>query len=192
MVVHNFGAEVNSMEDDTLDALAVGRLTRGELQRSAMNICRFLMQLPVFSRTGGNPVEEPIRKIAAKVDPSQDSGSPADDLHANQPPSPELSIVEEEREIAISPSGIASFKVKSPGIYAASVRIRSDGWNTAQNLCRNMLNGEHMATIQSNGTSGQWIKQRLIPVELEAGSYDLQLEHVKPGIDVDWIGFRKV
>lgn len=197
MVVHNFGAEVNSMEDDTLDALAEGRLTRGELQRSAMNICRFLMQLPVFSRTGGNPVEEPIRKIAAKVDPSQDSGSPADgspadDLHANQPPSPELSIVEEEREIAISPSGIASFKVKSPGIYAASVRIRSDGWNTAQNLCRIMLNGEHMATIQSNGTSGQWIKQRLIPVELEAGSYDLQLEHVKPGIDVDWIGFRKV
>ena len=31
-------------------ALAEGRLTRGELQRSAANICRFLLQTPAFRR----------------------------------------------------------------------------------------------------------------------------------------------
>ena len=48
MVVPNYGAEMNASEDNTLEALADGKLTRGELQRSAMNICRFLMQAPVF------------------------------------------------------------------------------------------------------------------------------------------------
>lgn len=35
MVVNNNGAEINSMEDDTIASLAEGKLTRGELQRSA-------------------------------------------------------------------------------------------------------------------------------------------------------------
>src|SRR5690606_20451816 len=37
MVVPNYGAEINAMEDNTLEKLADGTLTRGELQRNAMN-----------------------------------------------------------------------------------------------------------------------------------------------------------
>lgn len=46
-------AEKNSSGDDTMQALAEGRLTRGELQRNAMNICRFLMKTHAFERMNG-------------------------------------------------------------------------------------------------------------------------------------------
>ena len=45
--------EQNTGEDDLAAALAEGRLTRGELQRSAANICRFLLQTPAFRRSIG-------------------------------------------------------------------------------------------------------------------------------------------
>lgn len=45
--------EHNSGGDDLAAALAEGRLTRGELQRSAANICRFLLQTPAFRRSIG-------------------------------------------------------------------------------------------------------------------------------------------
>lgn len=43
----------NSGGDDLAAALKEGRLTRGELQRSAANICRFLLQTPAFRRSIG-------------------------------------------------------------------------------------------------------------------------------------------
>ena len=42
--------EHNSGSDDLAVALTEGRLIRGELQRSAANICRFLLQTPAFRR----------------------------------------------------------------------------------------------------------------------------------------------
>ena len=47
MAVHNSGG------DDLTAALTEGCLTRGELQRSAANICRFLLQTPAFRRSIG-------------------------------------------------------------------------------------------------------------------------------------------
>ncbi|MGR5470284.1 beta-glucosidase, partial [Vibrio astriarenae] len=64
MVVENDGAESNAMGDDTLEALENGTLTIGELQRSAMNICRFIMAAPVMDR----PLKayEPIKTFVAQ------------------------------------------------------------------------------------------------------------------------------
>lgn len=42
-------ADKNLKGDNTLEALQSGELTRGELQRNAMNICRHLLTLPVCS-----------------------------------------------------------------------------------------------------------------------------------------------
>ena len=43
-------AASNSNNDDTLQGLSEGRITRGELQRAAYNICRFLLDTPAFAR----------------------------------------------------------------------------------------------------------------------------------------------
>ncbi|MDO4323770.1 MAG: glycoside hydrolase family 3 C-terminal domain-containing protein [Lachnospiraceae bacterium] len=54
MVVNNYEACKNGNRDNTLERLREGWLTRGELQRCAMNICRFLMDAPVMERRQGD------------------------------------------------------------------------------------------------------------------------------------------
>lgn len=54
MVTNNYEACKNGNQDNTLERLEEGWLTRGELQRSAANICRFLMSAPVMERKMGD------------------------------------------------------------------------------------------------------------------------------------------
>ena len=55
MVVTNSGSEENEYEDDTLEALKEGRLTVGELQRCAMNICHFILHTSLPKKKIKNP-----------------------------------------------------------------------------------------------------------------------------------------
>jgi beta-glucosidase len=63
---------------------------------------------------------------------------------------------------------------------------------TAQSACNVYLNGRLTATVQTNGTAGQWIPRKLAKVRLEAGLYELRVEPVKAGIQVDWIAFKPI
>lgn len=53
-------ADKNLTGDNTLAELRSGGLTRGELQRNAMNICRHIMSLPAFRRSIGKQPEVEI------------------------------------------------------------------------------------------------------------------------------------
>ena len=48
---------VNGTDDNTLSALKEGTLTRGELQRNAANICRFLLHTHALDRMEGSKAE---------------------------------------------------------------------------------------------------------------------------------------
>lgn len=174
MVVPNYGAEVNVMDDDTLESLASGALTRGELQRSAMNICRFLLGAPVFSRVP--ETEEAAPRFASNPD-----------LHAVG-----LQSIAEEPCVLVTVGGTARFEVPEGGRYRMIVKLMSADNLWAQSACGAILNGELITTIQTNGTEGKWVKQRLLTIELEAGPYELRVEAVKPGLQVEWIEFRRV
>ena len=56
MVTNNPAA--NTGHDDSAQSLLDGTVTRGEYQRSAMNICRFLLDTPAFRRLLGETGEE--------------------------------------------------------------------------------------------------------------------------------------
>ncbi|MNP58621.1 hypothetical protein D3C76_1535510 [compost metagenome] len=62
----------------------------------------------------------------------------------------------------------------------------------AQSACNVTLNGQPMTTIQTNGTYGKWIRQRLVKIKLEAGLYEMQMDFIKPGLQIDWIEFHLV
>ncbi|WP_040952506.1 glycoside hydrolase family 3 C-terminal domain-containing protein [Gorillibacterium massiliense] len=175
MVVNNYGAEINSMEDNTLESLENGTLTRGELQRCAANICRFLMKAPVFSRD--QVIEETVHTFAAAS--SVPSAGQAHDLSANP-------------QVKPSASDSSYMKVGEAGEYRIIVSIMSPDTNLAQSACNLTLNGQLATTIQTNGTDGRWIRQKLAKVELEAGYYELKLDFVKPGLQVGWIEFNRV
>lgn len=171
MVVNNYGAEVNSLDDNTLESLEKGTLTVGELQRCAMNICNFLMHAPVFSRE--QTFEEQAVVVASKSIASSQE-------------------LPQEGQIQLSSHNQStSFQVSEAGEYRIIVNIMSPDNNLAQSACNLLLNNQVVTTIQTNGTDGRWIKQKLVKVELQAGGYEITLEHTKPGIQLEWIEFKR-
>ncbi len=173
MVVNNNGAEVNAYGDNTLESLENGSLTIGELQRAAMNICRFLLEAPVFK--SGRPIGVKINQYKASQE------APAGDvkeLAANS----KLTYQE----------GSIFFKVDKAGRYDIVVYVMSPEPDLAQMVCNVILNKEVAATIQTNGTFGKWITQKLVRVELEEGIFELEYDFKKPGLVIDWVEFREV
>jgi beta-glucosidase len=172
MVVNNYGAEINSGNDNTIESLKDGSLTRGELQRAAMNICDFLMHAPVFSRK--QEIEESVMKFEANP-----SLSPEEVENLSENP-------------RITPSRLAStfMKVEHAGMYRIIVKIMSPKTNLAQTACNLKLNDEFVTTIQTNGTDGKWIRQKLVKIELEKGLYKLTLESLKSDLEIEWIEFK--
>lgn len=174
MVVSNYGAEINAYEDNTIESFDNGSLTRGELQRCAMNICRFLMNAPVFSRK--QEIVETVQAFKANS-----SLAPVD-VH-------ELS---QDAQVKPQATGSTFLKVDQAGQYRIIVSIMSPESELAQSACNMILNDEVVTTIQTNGTDGRWMKQKLVKIELEAGLYELKLEHTKPGLQIGWIEFKQV
>ncbi|TVX99811.1 glycoside hydrolase family 3 protein [Cohnella terricola] len=173
MVVTNYGAEFNVLGDNTIESLSNGSLTRGELQRSAMNICQFLMKAPVFGRIDEH-IESEVERFTA------DSALVPN--HAQ--------VLSEDARIKVSAGDPVYMKVDHPGPYRIIVKVLSTEALWAQSACNATLNGRLMATIQSNGTEGRWIQQRLQNIELEAGMYELKLDFIKPGLQIEWIEFK--
>lgn len=175
MVVPNYGAEINAWEDNTLESLANGTLTRGELQRSALNILRFLLNAPVSSRN--QVIEETVAVISAS---------------AALEPAPQAIAISPESPVAIGENESALFRVEHPGQYRIVVSLASEGTELAQSASNLLLNGKVAATVQSNGTEGKQVLQRLAKVELERGLYELTLEHTKPGLQLQWAEFKLI
>lgn len=175
MVVNNYGAEINSLEDNTIESLEKGSLTRGELQRSAINICEFIMRAPVFFRK--QEIEEMV--IEFKANPSLSS----DQVQL---------LSENTSQVTPVVNGSTIVDVDQSGLYRIIVNIMSPDTNLAQSACNVTLNDQLMTTIQTNGTDGRWIKQKLVKIELEAGLYELKFDFVKPGLQIDWIEFKRV
>lgn len=177
MVVANYGAEVNAMEDNTLEALNKGTLTRGELQRSAINICKFLMEAPVFSRKQSLKSDTVSGLVPQPNDVTSDE---VQDVIAQPRIYPHM-----ERPVWMG--------VKQKGLFRLTARVKSEGLNNlAQCACNVLLNGQRLTTVQTNGTLGQWVRQKQVKVELEPGVYEVQLELVKPGMEIDYLEFEKM
>ncbi|OAB41942.1 glycoside hydrolase family 3 C-terminal domain-containing protein [Paenibacillus glacialis] len=174
MVVPNYGAEINGRDDNTIDSLENGSLTRGELQRSAMNICEFIMHAPVFSRK-----HEIVETVAT--------------FKANPSLSPEQAqSLSHSAQVKPDAAGSTFIKVDQAGQYRIIVNIMSPEPELAQTACNVTLNDQLMTTIQTNGTEGKWIRQKLVKIEMEAGLFELKLDFIKPGLQIDWIEFKQV
>ncbi|MDN8591969.1 glycoside hydrolase family 3 C-terminal domain-containing protein [Paenibacillus sp. 11B] len=174
MVVPNYGAEINGWDDNTIESLENGTLTRGELQRSAMNICEFIMNAPVFSRK--HEIVENVASFQANASLSTEQAQ----------------VLADNAQVKPAVGESVYMKVDESGQYRIIVQIMSPEPELAQSACNVILNDQLMTTIQTNGTEGKWIRQKLVKVELEAGVYELKLDFTKPGLQIDWIEFKQV
>jgi beta-glucosidase len=173
MVVENDGAESNFMKDNTLEALADGSLTLGELQRSAMNICRFIMAAPVMNR----PLKayEPIKAFASKT------AAGRSDVHA----------IEESIKLHIRTNASLSIEVTQPGVYHCNAQVHYERSSLAQSTCSVFINGEFSQSLSVHGTEGELFNVEGLDIKLEKGFYDLDIEFVKPGLELEFLNFKK-
>lgn len=165
MVVENDGAFHNSTGDNTIEALESGRLTIGELQRNAANICRFLLNSPAYAR-------KVKRKNIIRIEADQNISMT------------EKAVKTDKSKIRVNMMDQAEgkFMVEQPGVYTLSCNIMSQESALAQSVTQVVLNGEEVATYQTNGTGGIFHSKKLAKVELEKGGYQITLHHLKPGI----------
>jgi len=173
MVVENDKAASNPLHDNTLVALEQGDLTLGELQRSAMNICRFILAAPVMQRP--LVAYDPIRLVA-----------PADS--ARQP----IVAVEEGINLSTKVGTRISFAVDRPGVYQIMATACNARTALAQSTCSLYLNGAFVMTLSVNGTEGKQVDLTGVKVRLEKGLYELQVDFVKPGLELQRIQFVPV
>ena len=199
MVVDNLAAERNPMQDNTLAALADGRLTLGELQRCVMNICRFLLNAPVMERFMNQEAEEPelIPALAFDGERTAEDGQKSGEVcgmavqsasdgsfRLMHPTEKGMRFCIPERDGGRAVSGQARlWKVR------ACMKFRNKD-TRAQSACNLLLNGVRFATPQVSGTGGKSVTRDMGAVRLEAGIYELTLQNTKmPGMEVEWVEF---
>ncbi len=173
MLVNNFGAEVNSYDDDQSAAIKNGEMTIGELQRCAINICRFLLDTKAFER----PLKVLEGKVANSVKTIDYTGT--------------IYKTDSEIELKSTNNTTAAFEVKEEGEYSLVAYMRHDANPSAQASCNVILNNENITNIQLNGTFGNWVKEKNINVVLQKGLYKLDIEFTKPGLEIDYLTFMK-
>lgn len=112
-------AQENSNGDNTLEELKKGNLTRGELQRCAANICRFLLDTPAFLRMTGRETEldRELKQCAEQENAAMG----------------ELLKLEMEDELSIDPALIDTAKGKSTTMQ---VVVRTRGTFRLEIVCR--------------------------------------------------------
>ena len=160
MVVNNNGAEVNSNNDNTEESVKEGKLTVGELQRAAINICNFILSAPVIER---ELVDTDIAKHFDSI--------------PNDQAKYQVFNVGKDDKVMFNSGTEATLEVEEEGEYTIIVNIAFDKSNLSQSTVNVNANGTTMVVIQTNGTDGNWITQKLCKVKLDKGVY-LSLIHI--------------
>ena len=145
-------AQANTGEDNTMEGLADGRTTRGELLRSARNICRVLMRLPVMDRFLDRISEEELRE--------QREGAGEDarflDLvyqEVGRDTALDISSLSTEK----GASAVLGVKLLHKGVYAMQVTARCSAGELAQVPMSVFMNHGVVITFTMNGTDGEWV-----------------------------------
>ena len=173
MVVNNNGAEINSNGDNTEVAIIEGRLTVGELQRASMNILRFILAAPVIER------ELIDTNVAEYFESASDAKY-------------EVQKLANDAKIKFEGTDNATVEIDEDAEYTIIVHISSPLPNLSQCTVNVHTNDKVMVVIQTSGTDGKWITQKLCKVKLDKGFYNLELEHVMAGMNVGYIEFKKI
>jgi beta-glucosidase len=157
MVTADSGTNANG--DDTAQALAEGRITRGELQRAAYNICRFLMDTPAYLRMYG--WETDLDRMLAKAREEEDQDTkPKDRLHVGQT----CDVPEDRISTQRGAMNVFEMTTDERGIYLLEAEVRSELGNKLAQIPMTVLLGPHVIeTVSLNGGQTEWTR---IKVEL--------------------------
>ena len=151
--VYMVTADGAACNDNTLDSLKSGELTRGELQRNAMNILRFLTATHAMKRVMGCDDETEI------------INRPAD---AGDVDSTDIEFHDIDEDLTLDLTGITTEKgssyafglnVSKPGVYKVTLTASSTLSELAQTSVSIFALGSPCGTFTFNGTGGAAVSQ---------------------------------
>lgn len=165
----------NSADDNTMESLKKGTLTRGELLRCAENICRFLMNSPCMEE----------RKLEAK------EGS-----NAVQPETIDIVIrdgavmnvrgIENER----GSNTVYNILTEREGTYEITAVASSEAGGVAQ-IPVTLSVGNRAATFSFVGTNGATVEKKAL-MSLDRGMAYLSLYFAQSGLDLYELRFHQL
>ncbi len=144
---------VNSIGDTTLAELESGWLHRGELQRNAMNICRFLIRTHAYERMNGEAPE--VEVIGGEEEETIDYTN-IKYYKVEGTTEIDMSHINTER----GSSYVYALNLDKPGIYEFSITARSNSGELAQMPVTFINQGFPVRMFTFNGTGGEWVTMR--------------------------------
>lgn len=139
----------NATGDNTLSSLADGTLTRGELQRSAANICRFLLTTHAMERLRGTMPEIEIINRS-----EEDAGEPVGEIVFHEL-NGSLDIPLDEVDTTKGTSWVFALDVQKIGKYDVTITAKSDMSRTAQMPVTLYATGSPVGVYTFSGTGGE-------------------------------------
>ena len=175
MVVEN--AQKNSQKDNTMESLANGLLTRGELQRSAKNICHVLLQTEAFRRLMRGETLD-IEALNEFTQTQNDLFRIADDT--------EMTL--DGTDTSAGSERSFELNVQRGGEFILVFTVRSNLNPLAQLPINVLINDKFSATLVFNGTDGLWTTREK-PLSLPTGACKLTFSFPVSGLNFQKLRF---
>ena len=186
--VYMVTADGAACNDNTLDSLKSGELTRGELQRNAMNILRFLTTTHAMKRVMGCDDETEI------------INRPAD---AGDVDSTDIEFHDIDEDLTLDLTGITTEKgssyafglnVSKPGVYKVTLTASSTLSELAQTSVSIFALGSPWGMFTLNGTGGAPVSQtkdvkflsNFMPIRLYFGGSGLKTQSIRFELKERW------
>ncbi len=178
-------SEGNSLRDNTLEYIKTGIITRGELQRSAANICRILMDSNTMER-----FMAPITNSKTVIDEETTGTLYAEDIRYYDIYD---GCVIGLADIATTKgaSSVVGIHVLKNGEYKVVLKARSELGELAQIPLTIYLGGYPALSFTMNGTEGKWIEKEKNMILFGKNNY-LRFYFGQSGMEIQEIRFHLI
>ena len=177
-------ADCSLNDDDIEQSLEDGKLTRGELQRSAKNILSFILQTNAMKRITG---EETGVEVIGKEDEAYDNDDDAAWYDINGSLTIDLTGIKSRA----GQNHSFSVKLAETGIYRISVTASSLSGELAQIPVTIFLTGTACGTMTWNGTAGEPVTN-YIESPMFSRYTSVRLYFAQNGLDLHSVSFELI
>lgn len=177
----NADALGNSGGDNAAQGLAEGKVSRGDFQRCAENICRFLLKSPALLRLRGQ--ETQLDQELAKA-PSFDEGDSGEMYYAETDNAGYVQLDASLINLERGQNTRFAVTAKKQGLYALKLTLRSTDDNDVSQLPLSVFQDRNLlGTITLTGAEREW-KTVELNVMGFTGNFYLRFFAVQTGLEV--------
>ncbi len=183
----NGDSKTNSNGDNLNTAMETGAATRAEFQRSAMNICRFLLQSPALQRLNDRETELDHQLDQSQGMEDEDMGKMYTVALENGAGALDVSTINAEK------GGNTRFTIttKDPGLYTLSITVRSTDDNDVSQIPFSVFQDRTLLLSHTViGSEREW-KTLEIPLQPSMSAvFYLRFFFAQTGIEIKEASFK--